>query len=30
VNQMDLATRIPSARAGFDQGRQEASRLRFV
>lgn len=29
TNQMDLATRIPSARAGFAQGKQEASRLRF-
>lgn len=27
VNQMDPATRIPSARAGFDQGQQEAARL---
>ena len=27
VNQMDLATRIPSARAGFAQGRREARRL---
>lgn len=27
VNQMDLATRIPSARAGFAQGKQEAARL---
>jgi len=29
VNQMDLATRIPSARAGFAQGRQEAARVIF-
>lgn len=29
VNQMDLATRIPSARAGFEQGRREAMRLNF-
>jgi NTE family protein len=27
VNQMDLATRIPSARAGFAQGQQEMARL---
>jgi len=27
TNQMDLATRIPAARAGFAQGKQEASRL---
>jgi NTE family protein len=27
TNQMDLATRIPSARAGFAQGKQEASRV---
>ncbi|MES2292838.1 MAG: patatin-like phospholipase family protein [Pseudomonadota bacterium] len=27
TNQMDLATRIPSARAGFAQGKQEATRL---
>jgi NTE family protein len=27
VNQMDLATRIPSARAGFAQGKQEAARV---
>lgn len=27
VNQMDPATRIPSARAGFAQGQQEAARL---
>jgi NTE family protein len=30
VNQMDLATRIPSARAGFTQGKQEAARLTFL
>jgi len=30
VNQMDLATRIPSARSGFAQGRREASRLTFL
>lgn len=30
VNQMDPATRIPSARAGFDQGKHEAARLTFV
>lgn len=29
VNQMDLATRLPSARAGFAQGKLEAARLRF-
>jgi NTE family protein len=29
VNQMDPATRAPSARAGFAQGKQEASRLIF-
>ncbi|WP_439601736.1 patatin-like phospholipase family protein [Devosia sp.] len=27
VNQMDLATRIPSARAGCEQGKREAARL---
>ena len=27
TNQMDLATRIPAARAGFAQGKQEATRL---
>jgi NTE family protein len=27
TNQMDLATRIPAARAGFAQGKQEASRV---
>jgi NTE family protein len=30
TNQMDPATRIPSARAGFAQGKQEASRLSFL
>jgi len=30
INQMDLATRAPSARAGFAQGKREASRLTFV
>jgi NTE family protein len=30
TNQMDLATRIPSARAGFAQGKQEAARLTFL
>lgn len=30
INQMDLATRIPSARAGFAQGRQEAPRITFL
>lgn len=30
VNQMDLATRLPSARAGFEQGKQEAGRLTFL
>jgi len=29
TNQMNPATRIPSARAGFDQGKQEATRLTF-
>lgn len=29
TNQMDPTTRIPSARAGFAQGQQEASRLTF-
>jgi NTE family protein len=29
VNQMDPATRIPSARAGFAQGKLEAARLKF-
>ena len=30
TNQMDLATRIPSARAGFVQGKQEAARVTFL
>ena len=30
TNQMDLATRIPAARAGFAQGKQEATRLTFL
>jgi NTE family protein len=30
TNQMDLATRIPSARAGFVQGKREAVRLTFL
>jgi NTE family protein len=30
TNQMDLATRIPSARAGFAQGKQEATRVTFL
>jgi NTE family protein len=30
TNQMDLATRIPSARAGFAQGKQEATRMTFL
>src|SRR5689334_11707409 len=29
TNQMDPATRIPSARAGFAQGKQEAARVTF-
>ncbi|BCJ48336.1 phospholipase [Actinoplanes ianthinogenes] len=29
INQMDPATRIPSAQAGFTQGRREAGRLTF-
>jgi NTE family protein len=29
INQMDLATRAPSARAGYAQGRLEAARLTF-
>jgi len=29
INQMDPATRAPSARAGFAQGKQEATRLTF-
>jgi NTE family protein len=30
TNQMDLATRIPAARAGFAQGKLEAARLTFL
>ncbi len=30
TNQMDLATRIPAARAGFAQGQQEATRVTFL
>lgn len=30
VNQMDPATRIPSAHAGFAQGKREAVRLTFL
>ena len=30
TNQMDPATRIATARAGFDQGKQEATRVTFV
>jgi NTE family protein len=30
TNQMDLATRVPSARAGHAQGKREASRLTFL
>jgi len=30
TNQMDMATRIPSARAGYAQGRREASGLTFL
>jgi NTE family protein len=30
TNQMDPATRIPTARAGFTQGKQEATRLAFL
>ena len=29
INQMDPATRAPSARAGFEQGRREAARIAF-
>jgi NTE family protein len=29
TNQMDPATRIPAARAGFAQGKQEAARMTF-
>jgi NTE family protein len=30
TNLMDLANRIPAARAGFDQGKQEATRVTFL
>jgi NTE family protein len=30
TNQMDIATRLPSARAGFAQGKDEATRLTFL
>jgi NTE family protein len=30
TNQMDPATRIPAARAGFAQGKREATRLTFL
>ena len=30
TNQMDPATRIPAARAGFAQGKQEAARVTFL
>jgi NTE family protein len=30
MNQMDPATRIPAARAGFAQGKQEATRVTFL
>jgi NTE family protein len=30
TNQMDPATRIPSARAGFDQGMREATRVTIL
>jgi NTE family protein len=30
TNQMDPATRIPSARAGFLQGKQEATRVMIL
>ena len=30
VNQMDPATRVPAARAGFAQGKREATRLTFL
>ena len=30
TNQMDPATRIPTARAGFAQGKQEATRVTFL
>jgi NTE family protein len=29
ANQMDPATRVPAARAGFAQGKREATRLAF-
>jgi NTE family protein len=30
TNQMDPVTRIPAARAGFAQGKQEATRMKFI
>ena len=30
TNQMDPATRIPSARAGYEQGKREALRIKLV
>jgi len=30
INQMDLATRIPSAKAGYEQGKREAVRFGFL
>jgi NTE family protein len=30
TNLMDLATRIPTALAGFTQGKQEATRVTFL
>jgi NTE family protein len=30
TNQMDPVTRIPAARAGFAQGKQEATRVTFL
>jgi NTE family protein len=30
INQMDLTTRIPSARAGFAQGKTEAARVKYL
>ena len=30
TNQMDRATRIPAARAGFAQGKHEVTRLTFL
>jgi NTE family protein len=30
TNQMDMATRIPAARAGLVQGKMEATRLTFL